>query len=132
MPKVTTDSHGFVRGFPYHDGFFDGLLMNNQRDEAQLALRAVSGEWHTLTLRRVVALEVQGLRQGSIILDIGVLPLARAVCDEELRLKLADGLGLGLETLPEDAHVFWLYSSCGAEVIAVCGDVEVRLGTLVP
>jgi len=130
MSQITCDQDGFVRGFPYHDGFLDGVLASNGGKEVHLALRAASGEQRVLTLRRVTALHVEGFREGNIVLNMRMLPAGRLASEEEVRCLLADRLLVNAANLPEDVMVFVLESSFGAEVVAICYGAEVEEGSL--
>jgi len=125
MSRVSYDENGFLRGFPYHDGFLDGLLADDVSTDVHLTLRATSGERRVLTLRHVKALDVQGFREGNIILNLRVLPTARITSDAEILRMLADRLFLGPANLSADTMVFRLESSFGADILAICDDVEV-------
>ena len=83
MPRVVCDEHGFVRGFPYHDGHLHGVVVDSVSGDAHLAFSAVSGEDRVLSLRGVKSLEVQGFRQGNIILSLQVL-LTSSIASEPL------------------------------------------------
>jgi hypothetical protein len=125
MSRVSCDDNGFLRGFHYHDGFLDGVLARSDGSEVHLGLRSCEGERRVLTLRSVVALHVEGFREGNIVLNLRILPGARVVGDAELREILAERLFLDPANLNTDANVFLLESSIGADVIAVCGEAEI-------
>jgi hypothetical protein len=122
---VSCDENGFVRGFPYHDGTFDGVLTGAGGGEVHLALRSSQGERRVLTLRRVVAFHVEGFREANIVLNLRLLPAGRVVDDAVVGQLLADRLFLDAKNLTADTSVFLLESSFGAEVVAVCGVVEI-------
>jgi hypothetical protein len=125
MPRITWDANGFARGFPYHDGFLDGILVSESGSEASLALRSTQGERRILTLRGVVALDMGGFREGNIILNIRMVPSARAAAVPELRKLLSDRLLLDAVTRAPNAVVFLLEPSYGAEVVAVCAEADI-------
>jgi hypothetical protein len=124
MGRITCDENGFVRGFPYHDGSLDGVLVGGSH-EIHVAMRAVSGEQRVITLRGVKRLCVDEFREGNILLNIRVLPLAGAVSVPQLSQRLVDRLHLDLANMATDGVIFWLEGSYGAEVIAVCDSVDV-------
>ena len=125
MHSVSSDENGFLRGFPYHDGFLDGMITDDATKEVHLALRSSSGERRVLRLRHVEALHVDGFREGNIVSNLRMLPAARAAGDVQVRGMLAERLFLDAANLRPDTVVFWLESSFGAEVVAVCAEVAV-------
>ncbi|HEU5154339.1 MAG TPA: hypothetical protein VFU03_06395 [Gemmatimonadales bacterium] len=78
-----------------------------------------------MTLRRVVAFHVEGFREENIVLNLRLLPAGRVVDDAVVGRLLADRLFLDAKNLTTDTSVFLLESSFGAEVVAVCGVVEI-------
>jgi hypothetical protein len=78
MPQVVCDGNGFVRGFPYHDGRLDGVLVSDCGTEVCLALRDTADGRRVLTLRHVSALHVDGFRQGNIVLNLRTVPADQA------------------------------------------------------
>jgi hypothetical protein len=124
MARVTCDENGLVRGFSYHDGFLDGVLVGDG-GVVYLALRAQSGERRVLTLIGVTALSVDAFRKGNIVLDLRVLPATTAAADAGIAKLLADRLYLAPASLAPNAVVFRLESSIGADVLAVCAEVEI-------
>ena len=90
-----------------------------------LALRSTEGQCRVLTLRQVAALHVEGFREGNIVLNMRLFPAKGAAIDAEVRAILADRLFLDPAKLNEDSSVFLLESSFGADVVAICGSVEV-------
>ncbi len=120
---ASCDEYGRVTGFPYHDGFLDGVLARGR--DVHLALRSTEGQCRVLTLRQVAALHVEGFREGNIVLNMRLLPAKGAAVDAEVRAVLADRLFLDPAKLDEDSNVFLLESSFGADVVAICGSVEV-------
>ena len=133
MTRVTCDENGLVRGFSYHDGFLDGVLVGDG-GIVYLALRAQSGERRVLTLTGVTALSVDAFREGNIVLDLRVLPATAGAADAEIAQLLADRLYLAPASLAATSVVFRLVSSFGAEVLAVCAEVEISAAgaTLTP
>ena len=127
---ITYDEDGFVRGFSYHDGFLEGVLTEDGRKQVHLALRAVSGERNLLTLRHVIAFHTGNFREGNIVLNLRMLSPDRASKDGEIRRSLMDRVLLDVGTLPHDSMIFLLEASFGAEVLAVCREVEVSEGGL--
>lgn len=121
--SLTCDENGYVKGFAYHDGFLEGVLAAGP--DVHLALRSTGHEYRVVTLRQVVAFQVEGFREGNIVLNLRLLPASRAVADAEVRSLLADRLFLEPAKLSGDAHVFQLEASFGADIIAVCGGAEV-------
>jgi len=124
MTAVARDDSGFVRGFSYHDGYLDGLVLGDA-GTVYLGLRAQSGERRVLTLRGVEALSVHGLREGNIVLNLRVVLAATAGADAEMARLLSDRLYLEPRDLAADVLLFRLECSFGAEILAVCADVEV-------
>lgn len=130
MSRVVTDVNGFVRGFPYHDGLLEGVLTLVETKDVHLGVRALSGEANVITLRQVEALHVADFLQGNIVFDMRVLPARDAAANTEVRAKLLERFDRDATKLSEDATVFWLTSSYGAELLAVCREVEVIEGRL--
>ena len=128
MPQVVCDGNGFVRGFPYHDGRLDGVLVSDCGTEVCLALRDRADGRRVLTLRHVSALHVDGFRQGNIVLNLRTVPADQVGCDEELSRIVRERLFIKPETLPQDATLFLLESSFGAEVVAIYRDLEINEG----
>jgi len=129
MSQVSYDEDGFVRGFPYHDGELNGILTGVKGD-AYIAFASSQGEARVLRLCGLKALHVGNFLQGNIILDMRVYPAARARGDAEIERRLMERLFLGVSSLSDDALVFVLDSSYGADVIAVCQGLEVFEGRL--
>ena len=125
MVRVSCDEKGFVMGFPYHDGFLDGVLTSNAGEEVHLALRSSGGERRVLTLRHVVALHIEGFREGNILLNLRMLSAGRVAGDAEVQRILSERLFLDPAKLRADATVFLLESSFGADVVAICSEVEI-------
>jgi hypothetical protein len=119
------DQNGLVRGFPYHDGFLDGVLTGTTNGEVHLALRSSQQDRRVLTLRRVSALHVEGFREGNIVLNLWLLPKERLLKNAEIVRLLAERLDVDASKLASDAIVFRLDASFGADVLAVCGEAEI-------
>jgi len=117
------DEDGLIKGFSYHDGKLDGVLIDGVGD-VHLGIRAVSGEQRLLSLHQVRGLCIQGFRQGNIILSVRVLEFSRALRDAELASQIAERLFLDA-TSATGEQVFCLDSSYGADIIAVCGRIDV-------
>ncbi|WP_157758521.1 hypothetical protein [Cystobacter fuscus] len=121
--RLSCDENGFLKGFPYHDGFLDGVLAGGT--EVHLALRSSRSERRVLTLRRVVMFHVEGFREGNIVLNLRLLRADQVASDAEVRRILADRLFFDPAKLGADSSVFLLEASFGAEVVAICGEVEI-------
>jgi hypothetical protein len=128
MSQLGCDDNGFIKGFPYHDGFLDGILIDDRGKNIYLALRAASGEQRILTLRGVAAFHAEGFREGNIVLNMRILTQNHAMTDEPTRRILSERLFVDDGVLPKGARVFLLESSFGAEIVAICHDVEVTGG----
>jgi hypothetical protein len=76
-------------------------------------------------LRGVVALHVEGFREGNIISSLRLLTLPQVLLDGELRRLFAERLFIEVATLQSDVVVFVVESSFGADVLAICGGVDV-------
>lgn len=125
MARVSADKDGQIEGFSYHDGSLDGVVAANDGKELHLALRSVEGERRVLTLRNLKAVHVKGFREGNIVLDLSLFSSDEAARIDELKSSLKTRLYLDADQLPPDAKVFWLAPSFGADIVAVCGEVEV-------
>jgi len=125
MSRVCFDENGSIHGFPYHDGSLLGVLTDAKSRDIHLALCAVSGEQRILSLRNVKAMDVSGFREGNIVLDLSIFPAKRVANIAEVLKKLEERLFITEANLPPETLVFWLVSSYGAEILAVCDDVEV-------
>jgi hypothetical protein len=124
--ELVYDDEGLVRGFSYHDGYLDGVVLETQgAKSAHLALRSTDGECRVLTLQDLSAFDVQNFREGNIILTMQVLPIGRISerpgADEMIRRRLH----IDPERLPTGRLVFLLDASYGADVLGVCGAVSV-------
>jgi hypothetical protein len=109
MPRVVCDGNGFVRGFPYHDGRLDGVLVSDCGTEVCLALRDTADGRRVLTLRHVSALHVDGFRQGNIVLNLRTVAADQVGCDEELSRIVRERLFIKPETLPTSEQAgYWL------------------------
>lgn len=120
--RVSCDAAGRVVGFSYHDGQFEGVVLNADEQEARLFLRSSGGERRTIVLERVLKLHVDGFREGNIVSVMRVLEAASV--DEELRVALIRKFDLSGGDLLEGL-VFSLDASFGGDVLSLCGDVEV-------
>jgi hypothetical protein len=125
MVSVQADDDGFIRGFPYHDGFLDAVFTNPDSKEVLLALRSEHGARRILTLKGVSALCLDGFREGNVILNVRVLTAERLLGDSETQKKLASRLSLEAGALEAGSAVFILESSYGADMVAICSDVEI-------
>lgn len=125
MTPVTCDENGFVRGFPHHDGRLDGVLTDDVSKQAHLAIRSVDGERRVLALRGVVALHIEGFREGNIVSSLRLLTPPQVLLDGELRRLFDERLFIDVAKLQSDVSVFVVESSFGADVLAVCGSVDV-------
>lgn len=123
MTSPLTDEHGFVRGFPYHDGFLDGVLVDGR--EARFALRDLEGTRRVFSLRDIRCLCMDEFRQGNIVADLRVISVVQARENPTVCKLLADRLYLDPMTLDPSLRIFSLECSYGAEVIAVCGEVDI-------
>jgi hypothetical protein len=123
MSQVMCDEHGFLRGFSYHDGFFEGVLITDR--EVHFAIRSVSGERRALTLSGVKGLSIEGIREGNVILNLRALSISQVLRDAELSRLLSRHFSAAPANLGSGATVFWLEASYGAEVVAVCERVDV-------
>jgi hypothetical protein len=56
-----------------HDGYFDGVWVSDKKS-ARLFVRTVDGDRFTILLTGVVALTIDGLKQGNIIFDVVLAP----------------------------------------------------------
>lgn len=62
-----------IMTFPnFHDGFLDGFLIR-QRRSIDLYLRTPEGKCYTLACHGVESLNISGVREGNIILDVTFL-----------------------------------------------------------
>lgn len=125
MTRVQTDAHGLLVGFSHHDGFIDGLLTDAGAKRVDIALRSSSGDRRLLTLRGVTAMHVGGFREGNIVARLRLLPIARAAADEGLCAWLVERLYVDPATLSASTLVFVVEASYGAELIALCEEVDV-------
>jgi hypothetical protein len=99
MTRLTCDERGMVVGFAHHDGTLDGVLIDGS--DVHIALRSSSGDRRVLTLRGVTTLELGGFREGNIV---AYMFMSRTA---------------------DDAVVFSIDSSYGAELRATCRDAEI-------
>src|SRR5688572_13067177 len=125
MSAVSSDDNGVLRGFSYHDGYLDGVLVSDGGTTANLALRSSAGELRVLALRGLVALDVSNFREGNLVLNIRLLPAARIAGIDDVRTLLAERLFIEPAGIPTDAAIFLLESSFGADVVAICRDVQI-------
>jgi hypothetical protein len=65
------DQHGFLANPTLHDGFVDGLLLEDEK-RATVLLRTVGGEKFKMQLNGVEAFVCDDFRQGNIILHIQI------------------------------------------------------------
>lgn len=124
MTSVRTDAHWRAIGFSHHDGFLDGVVLEDDGRTARLHVRSVAGERHTVKLTDVESLSVDAFRQGNIILTIWCVPASEAVA-AGLAERIRARLYLDAAKLPEGRTVFLLDASYGAEIVAICGHVGV-------
>lgn len=131
MINIECDPDGMVTGFPYHDGELDGLVVNGH-NEVLLALRSIDGERRLLTLSGLEHLNVDEFRQGNIVTEMYVMSRELLLKHEEFTNLVATKLFLPLDKIRAESIVFVLQSDYGAEIVAVCSDVSVSGGRLVP
>lgn len=124
----TIDENGTIRGFPYHDGWLDAVVLAERR--AHLSLRSTDGTKRVLTLEGLAALDVHGLRESNIVLSMRLLSPEAALADQSVRESIRARLYIEAATIPAGSYVFILEPSFGAEVIAICSGVEVTTGGL--
>jgi len=120
---VSCDESGYPRGFSHHDGFLDGVLAVGS--DVLLSIRSIDEESRVVALRDVRALHVQAFRQGNIVLSLRLVPPSVVASDPEIRRMLSERLFLDSSDMTGAATVFRLEASYGADIIAVCGAVEV-------
>jgi hypothetical protein len=125
MSRVSFDENGFVLDFPYHDGSLDGVLTDTNNADMHLAFRATSGEPRILSLRGVKALDISGMRPRNIVLNLRIFPATRVSSIAEVWKKIEERLHVTQTNLPPSELIFWLESSYGAEILAVCEQVDV-------
>jgi len=125
MTSVTLDERGWVRGFPYHDGFLDGLVIDEAAAEVLIALRDISGQRRVLVLQRVMHLHVKDLREGNVVSDLWGLTAQQAAASTAVLRALKDHFGVDPSKLSSDSLVFRLDSSFGADVLAICGGLVI-------
>lgn len=123
MPKVTFGPNGMLRGVPYHDGYLDGVVVDGK--SVYLGIRSIGGDRRVLALRQVIGFCVDGFLEGNVVLSIRVLPSAEARKDQMVREIIAEKLDRTVDVLPMDCLVFVLESSYGADVVGLCGQVEI-------
>jgi hypothetical protein len=121
--------NGLVRGFPYHDGGLDGVVLG-PNEEVHIGLRSVEGERRVLTLTGVKAMAVDEFREGNIVLDISLFAASKLNEHTVLRDVVAQRITIKAELIPVEKVIFWLESSYGADVVAICDAVYVRMGAL--
>ncbi|MBI5537107.1 MAG: hypothetical protein HY898_30575 [Deltaproteobacteria bacterium] len=120
---MNLDADGVIRGVQYHDGRLEGVLVDG--DAAYLCVRSASGNQRFLALRDLFDICMDGFRRGNIILNMRVLSAAQAKADSAVGAKVSEKLFRELDSLHVDALVFVLDSSYGADVLALCGRVEI-------
>jgi hypothetical protein len=121
--RLSCDENGMLVGFPHHDGSLDGVLMSGT--DAHLALRSSQGEPRVLTLRRVSSLHVGDFCQGNIVGSLWLFRGDQLAHRAHVQRALMEKLQLDAGKLAPTDMVFLLDSSYGADVVAVCGEVEV-------
>lgn len=123
--NVEVDSNCLVVGFPYHDGLLESVTI--VAEDILLALRSLNGDIRWLILRRVSALCVDGMRQGNTILNLRIIPVARAIQDTATRELLSSRLFLEPQQALTRKVLFLLESSYGADIVALCDGANVRV-----
>ncbi len=130
MTAASRDEHGFLRGFPYHDGLLQAVVLTEGR--AMLEVRSTAGQCHVIELRGLTAFSAEGVREGNVVLNIRLLDPARIVGDTELTKLVRDRLHLESSALAEIQQlIFYLETSYGAEVLALCSEWSVLRGTFI-
>jgi len=128
MVHANLDAHGSVVGVQYHDGYLEGVLVDET--VAYLSLRSARGDRRILALRGLIDLCMNGFRLGNIVLNIRVLSREQAKSDHSVGVTMSEKLFRDVNTLQIDICVFLLESSYGADIIALCSHVEVgEVGT---
>lgn len=125
---VEVDATGTIRGFPYHDGWLDAVVLGDRT--ARLELRSKDGAKRILKLVGVSALHVEGLRESNVVLNLRLLTVAAATADESVRDAMRDRLYVDASSIPAGSFIFMLEPSFGGEVIAICTSVEVSLAAV--
>lgn len=126
MSTIDTDALGYVRGFPYHDGWLTGVLLDEDGEaRAHLALRSADGQRRVVTLSGLIALSLEGVREGNIVLSLRCCTKALLSRCPEVASVAEQRLGLTSAQLPEGCLVFVLESSYGADLVAACSEALV-------
>jgi len=113
---LATDETGLVLDVPYHDGQLQGLRV--EPASCTLGFLDIEGRSWLIELRGVRLLQMFALSQGTTIASIQVVD-GDALSDGRLAL-LGDNRAYG-------RWVFLLHGSYGADVVADCEDVAIRL-----
>ena len=121
--RVVCDEHGNVRGFRYHDGYLDGVLVSDHDRTVHVALRSIDGERRLLTLHGVTRLHVRNVCEGNIVCDLRMLRADQVAADEAIREQLT--ARYKVPGVPDDMVVFEISSSYGAELLAICQEAEI-------
>lgn len=132
MSNLTTDEHGRVLGFPHHDGALEAVLFEDDGRRVTLVVRSSDSILRRLVLRHVEGLHIDDMRQGNIIQSVQMWDAANALASPLLATALKERLYLDLEALRPNAVILHLTPSYGADVLAVCGEVQVLPGEPAP
>jgi hypothetical protein len=114
----------------FHDGFFDGVWISAERT-VHLFVRTVDNKQFKIVLDGVKALKLSNIREGNIILDLGLIQAdqltasdiasAYEISDADKDRQIANLLTAARRG---GLKMFQLRSSYGAEGVALCGSAE--------
>lgn len=130
MKTPFIDEHGFLRGFPYHDGKLEALVL--AAGTASIAVRSTQGECHVIELHDLAGFSAEGVREGNIVLNMRLLEPARVAGYHELSRLVRERLQVEPATISGGRQMFfYLECSIGAEVLALCSNWSVVQGAFV-
>jgi hypothetical protein len=125
---IQTDQNWRVIGFPYHDGNIERICLEDgaAAPTLRIAIRGSSGELSEVHVTEIILLRIDELRQGNIVHNIRAIPVAAVVGVGDVWRLLKEKLCLEQEQLPAVGVVLVLESSYGAQILAVCKDIQVN------
>jgi hypothetical protein len=135
---VSLYDNGGMHGLPdIHDGFFDGLLVSEEKT-AHLFLRTCAGRRSTVVLKDVERMSVRNFMQGNIIFDVLLVEHANlTIAHIEQAYQLQPSQAELAQKLLEEAQrrkllALEINPSYGAELTALFGAVQILPSHVLP
>lgn len=132
---LDSNRNWLVTGFPYHDGYLEGVLIDDRRREIAIGLRDVCDQRRVIVLGGVVAANLTNVKEGNIVGSLWWIPGSHIDDVPGLREKITFKMSFRdselTKILGNNMFVFWADAAYGAETLVICRDAKMVDGALV-